>query len=215
MTLIRHTRHTTAAALLAACVAASCVPPAFAAGDDGGPDAAGPADPRGALAGAAPAEEPGRTHGPGPRGARGPDGGDGPGFGGPRPGAPGLETPSHRRGPPPHAGFGLFGRLRHLDLSEAQQDKLFTITHAAAPQQRDQEKAERKAREALRALGGSARFDEARANAAARDLGQAIANGALLRARLESQVLALLTPEQREQVRQAFPPGPQEGPERP
>jgi Spy/CpxP family protein refolding chaperone len=128
-------------------------------------------------------------------------GDDGPrhGFGARGPGAPGPDAP------PFHS---VLHALHRLDLSEAQQDKLFAITHAAAPRQREQEKAERKAHEALLALGASASFDEARAGAAARDLGQAIANGALLRARIESQVLALLTPEQREQLRAHRPPGP-------
>jgi protein CpxP len=116
-------------------------------------------------------------------------GGDGPrhGFGAPGPGAPGPDAP------PFHS---VLHALHRLDLSEAQQDKLFAITHAAAPRQREQEKAERKAHEALLALGASASFDEARAGAAARALGQ------------ESQVLALLTPEQREQLRAHRPPGP-------
>jgi len=204
MTLIRHTaRRTAAAVLLAACAAAACAAPAFAsafAADDADDAAAA------ALAGNAAPE--GQAPG------RGPDGGARDGHGVPRPGAPGLEAPMHHGGPP-HAGFGLFGRLRRLDLSEAQQDKLFAITHAAAPQQRNQEKAERKAHETLQALGASARFDEAGASAAARDLGQAIANGVLLRARLASQVLALLTPEQREQVRRERPPGPPERPVQP
>ena len=190
MTRFRHTaRRTAAAVLLAACAAAACTSAAFAAND-----AAIAAETAAATAAAG-----GQAQGRGPEGAP-PDG-----YGGPRPGAPGLEPPSH-------AGFGLFGRLRRLDLSEAQQDKLFALTHAAAPRQRNQEKAERKAHDALRALGGSARFDEARASAAARDLGQAIADGVLLRARLESEVLALLTPEQRERLRGERPPGSHERP---
>jgi Spy/CpxP family protein refolding chaperone len=135
---------------------------------------------------------------------RGP--GQGPhGFGGSGPGAPGPDAP-FGRGPK-----GQLGHLRHLDLSEAQQDKLFAITYAAEPQRRAQEKAERKAQETLRALGSSGQFDEAKANAAARDLGQAIAAGALLQARVESQVLAVLTAEQREQLRKSRPPGGREG----
>lgn len=205
MTRIRNTvRQTAAAALLAACAAASCAASAFAAADAAMAPAsdASPAGPRGDA-----------PEGQGP--AAGPDDGNRHRFGGPRPGAPGLAAPSLDGDPPPHPGFGLFRRLRGLDLSEAQQDKLFAITHAAAPQQRDQEKAERKAHDALRALGASARFDEARASAAARDLGQAIANGVLLRVRLESQVLGLLTPEQREQLGRERPPGPPERPRQP
>jgi protein CpxP len=89
----------------------------------------------------------------------------------------------------------------HLQLSEAQQDKLFAIEHAAAPQRRQQEKAIRHAHEALRAAR-DAPFDEGKASAASRELGQAVAAEALLEARLHAQVLAVLTPEQREQLRQ-------------
>jgi Spy/CpxP family protein refolding chaperone len=123
----------------------------------------------------------------GPMG-RGPDGcpARGPGFGGPR----------------GHGGGHGLGHLGGLRLSEAQQDKLFAIEHAAAPQRRQQEKTVRRAHEALRALRDAAQFDEARAAAASRELGQAIAAGALLEARLHAQAMAVLTPEQREQLRQ-------------
>lgn len=201
---MKFTRHSAAAALLAVCTAVSCAQSAAAAGLD----APGAADAgRGPGAPGGPGEE-----GPGAD-ERGP--GEGPrhhGFCPSGPGAPGPATPfaggPFAGGPFAGAPFspGPLGHLRHLDLSEAQQDKLFAIMHAAAPQQRAQMKAERKAHEALRALGGSPRFDEAKANAAARDLGQAIAAGAVLRARIESQVLALLTPEQREQMQRHRPP---------
>jgi Spy/CpxP family protein refolding chaperone len=127
---------------------------------------------------------------------RGP-GGPGPdwhGFGGPGPGAP---------GPNMH-----FGRMHGLKLSEAQQDKLFAIMHAQAPQRREHEKAIRKAHEALRELGHADKFDEAKAAALSRDLGQAVAAEALLQARTEAQALAVLTPEQREQLRQRRQHGP-------
>jgi Spy/CpxP family protein refolding chaperone len=161
-----------AAALLAACLATTCAAPAFAAEPDA-PPAAGQ---------------------PGPEGDhhRGPDGG-GPGwhgFGGHGPGAPGAEMPF---GPLP---------LHRLKLTEAQQDKLFAIMHAQAPQRREHEKAIRKAHEALRDLARADKFDEAKAGALSRDLGQAVAAEALLRARTEAQTLAVLTPEQREQLRQ-------------
>ena len=185
------TRHSAAAALLALCAAFSCAQAAAA------PDAPG------ADAVRVPGGQGGPADGSAGPGERGP--GDGPphhGFGPSGPGAPGPEMPFFG-GP---FGPGPLGHLRHLDLSEAQQDKLFAIMHAAAPQQRAQMKAERKAQDALRALGSSPQFDEARANAAARDLGQAIAAGAVLRARIESQVLALLTPAQREQMQSHRPP---------
>lgn len=127
----------------------------------------------------------------------------GPGFGGHGHGGPGF-------GPGPGFGFGRFGR--ELQLSEAQQDKLFAIEHAAAPQRRQQEKAVRQAHQALRTLRDAAQFDEARAGAAARELGQAIAAQALLEARLHAQTMAVLTPEQREQLRQRRPQPPQDRP---
>lgn len=129
-----------------------------------------------------------------------PDGGHGHG-----PGAPGPDMP--------------FGRMHGLKLGEAQQDKLFAIMHAQAPQRREHEKAIRKAHEALRELGHADKFEDAKAAALAHDLGQAVAAEALLRARTEAQALAVLTPEQREQLRQRHQHGPwqhgHDGAERP
>jgi protein CpxP len=224
MTLFRHLTRHSAAALLAACVAATGTNPVLAAGQADAPAGAGPvADPaasQGQRGGRAPGE--GAQRGFADQNFADQDFGDqsfgDQSFGKSRPGVPGLDGPTpagpRHDGPPregpPHGpgGFGLFGHLHRLHLSEAQQDKLFAIMHDAAPRQRSQAKAERKAHEAPRALGAAPQFDEARARAAARELGQAVADGALLRARLESQVLALLTPEQREQWRRERPPGP-------
>lgn len=191
------TRQTIAAALLAACCAT-----AFAAGQPETPPADGAQN-------TAQGRE-GRGPGAGPESeGRGPGG---PGFG--HGGGPGFGREGGREfgsgfGPGFGPGFGHHGGLR---LTEAQQDKLFAIRHAAAPQHREQEKAVRRAHEALRALGDAAQFDEARANAAARELGQAIAAQALLQARVHAQVLAVLTPEQREQMRKRRPQAPQERP---
>jgi Spy/CpxP family protein refolding chaperone len=138
---------------------------------------------------------------------RGP-GGPGPawhGFGGHGPGAPGPDMP--------------FGRMHGLKLSDAQQDKLFAIMHAQAPQRREHEKAIRKAHEGLRELAHADRFDDAKASALSRELGQAVAAEALLHARTAAQALAVLTPEQREQLRQHRQHGPsqrgRDGAERP
>ena len=128
-----------------------------------------------------------RGPGRGP-GDRGPEDGHHPGFGGHGPGAPGPQMP--------------FAHLHGLKLSEAQQDKLFALMHAQAPLRREQEKAVRKAHEALRELARADRFDEASAGARSRELGQAVAAEALLRARTEAQALAILTPEQRQQLRE-------------
>ena len=87
--------------------------------------------------------------------------------------------------------------LRGIELSEAQEDRLFAILHAGAPQLREQEKAERKALEALDAMRESGRVDDAKAAAQARALGQAVAAQELLHVRTAAQVMALLTPQQK------------------
>ncbi|MES2129819.1 MAG: periplasmic heavy metal sensor [Pseudomonadota bacterium] len=106
--------------------------------------------------------------------------------------------------PPPehmqqHGGPGA-PFLHGVELSEAQQDKVFAIMHARAPQQHENDKAMHKAQEALRALAASDSFDDAKAGAAAQSLGQAAAANALLRARTDAQIMALLSPEQRQQA---------------
>jgi len=110
------------------------------------------------------------------------------------------DGPGFDRGPGPgqHPGGPGLPFLRGIDLSEAQEDRLFAILHAQAPQLREHEKAERKALAALDAMRGSGRVDDAGAAAQARALGQAIAAQELLHVRTAAQVMALLTPQQKE-----------------
>jgi len=92
--------------------------------------------------------------------------------------------------------------LRGLDLSEAQQDRVFAILHEQAPKRRELEKAERKAHDALHALAGGTGFDAAAAGAHAQAFGRAIAEQELLQLRTDAQLMAVLTPEQRAQLRE-------------
>lgn len=106
-------------------------------------------------------------------------------------------------GPPP--GLGAMGghglhQLRGLQLSDSQQDKVFALLHAQAPLLREQAKAADKAREALRALGRAATFDDVKATALAQASAQAMAAIALQQVRTEQKIYALLTPEQRQQL---------------
>ncbi len=126
---------------------------------------------------AAPADAPHESRGCGPDG-RGP----------PRPPPMGPEFGPEDR-PPPY----LIG----VSLSEDQQDKVFSILHAAAPEMREHSKAARKAREALRALGESTGYDAGKAASLAQALGSAEGQLALLRARTDREIFQLLTPEQR------------------
>lgn len=127
--------------------------------------------------------------------AQGADGGQtsaaGPGPGECR--GPGGHGPRHGRGGP------RLPQVEGVDLSEAQHDRLFAILHARAPQLREHDKQEDKARDALRAMADAGVYDEARAAAHAKALGQAIAARELLRVRTAAQVAALLTPAQRAQ----------------
>ena len=104
--------------------------------------------------------------------------------------------------PPPRDARGPGMHHHGVALTEAQQDKLFALHHAALPARREREKAMRRAHDALRDMGESGTFDEARAAALARTLGQAIAAEELDHAREQAQFLALLTPEQRAQMQE-------------
>ncbi|WP_305823192.1 Spy/CpxP family protein refolding chaperone [Massilia brevitalea] len=155
----------------------------FAAATFAGPALAAPdAPPPGAPVAADDGAGPDFNRGPGPRGP-----GPGP-HAGPHMGGPGLPF------------------LRGIDLSEAQEDRLFAILHAQAPQLREQEKLEIKALDALDAMRASGRVDDAQATAQARALGQAIAAQELLHVRTAAQVMALLTPQQKEAIERPHAP---------
>lgn len=96
--------------------------------------------------------------------------------------------------------FGTPPFLRGLALSDAQDERVFTILHGQAPRRRALDLAERKADDALRAVAGAPEFDAAAASAAAQALGQAIAGQELLRLQTRAMLKAVLTPEQRAQL---------------
>ncbi|TWI69358.1 Spy/CpxP family protein refolding chaperone [Pseudoduganella lurida] len=127
----------------------------------------------------------------GPRGEAGPRGhgpGRGPGFGpdGDPDAGPGFD------GMPPY--------LHGLDLSEAQEDRIFTILHDQIPYLRQQDKARDKAEHALFELHGAAKYDDAAAVKLAQAAAQADANITLSHLRTEQKVLAVLNAEQRKEL---------------
>ena len=131
---------------------------------------------------------------------------------GPGPG-PGPVPGPRMEGP----GEGLPPFLRGVELSEAQQDKVFAATYAQAPLLREQQKIAFKAHEQLRELAASNHYDDAKAVGLANGAAQAMATISLQHARLEQQLLAVLTPEQRQQVearREEDGPGPGPSPGR-
>lgn len=96
----------------------------------------------------------------------------------------------HQRGP---------GFAPGVDLSDAQEDKVFAIMHAQEPKRRDYMRTLRNSQEALRTLGAAEQFDDAKAASLAQAAGTALAALSLLEARTDAQVRAVLTPEQRKQ----------------
>lgn len=122
--------------------------------------------------------------------------GIGPGMGmGRGPGGGMMHDGHHAR-----HGAGMMPLLHQLDLSEAQQDKVFSIMHAQAPLMREQAKIAHKAHTELRELGFADKFDDAKARSLADAEARAHAEMALLRTRTAQQIFALLTPEQRKQA---------------
>lgn len=90
--------------------------------------------------------------------------------------------------------------LHDLNLSEAQQDKIFAILHNSAPTLREQGKLIKKTADAIRELSDSANYDESKLKSLADSHAHAIAEIEVIHARSMHQILALLTPEQRKQI---------------
>ena len=92
---------------------------------------------------------------------------------------------------------GLAMGLHRLNLSDEQHDKVFELMQSQMRQRHEAMRASRKAHEALRKLASEPGFDAARAKALADELGQLEGQQLLRQAQAESQLRALLTPEQR------------------
>ncbi len=97
---------------------------------------------------------------------------------------------------PPMPGF-----LRGLALNEIQRDEIFTILHEQAPKVRQKMKSLHASQEVLRKLALSNRFDDAKAISLADAAAKDMAELSLLRARADQMIYALLTAEQRQQMK--------------
>lgn len=105
-----------------------------------------------------------------------------------------------------HRGHdGMQGRMfQRLKLTEAQRDQIFKIRHDQAPEVFKLKNDQRAAAAKLRELSRAATFDDAQAQTLASELGQAQGQLALLRAKQHAQIQAVLTPEQRDQLKKSF-----------
>jgi Spy/CpxP family protein refolding chaperone len=109
-------------------------------------------------------------------------------HGGPPPGALGpMEAPL-----PPY--------LHDVTLSDEQQDKIFDLLHAQAPQVRQLARTVRKSHAQLRELGFSDKYDDTAARGLIDAGAHAQSELELLRIHSDHEILALLSAEQRKQV---------------
>ncbi len=112
------------------------------------------------------------------------------------PGAmPGMEAHQPMAGMGGQHGFAM--GLHSLNLSDEQHDKVFELMQSQMRQQHEAMRAGRKAQEELSKLAREPGFDAAKAKPLADQLGQIQAQQLLRQAQAESQLRALLTPEQR------------------
>lgn len=88
---------------------------------------------------------------------------------------------------------------RGVELTNAQQDKVFALHHADMPSERENMKVAVEAMEELRRLTASDQFDIGKAKGLADRHAQALARMLLLHAQRDADVRALLTPGQRQQ----------------
>ncbi len=138
---------------------------------------------------------PGRMK-PGP-GMRGGPGGPG-GFGGP--GGMMGRVPRGTMGGP----FGMLGlNLRAAELTEAQQKQVQAAVQSHREEQAAIVERMRAARVALHEAVAADAFDEALIRAKAADVAAVEADAAVLRAKVRAEVVAILTPEQIQKVKEA------------
>lgn len=138
-----------------------------------------------------------------PLGAAAFDGSPGPGGCGGMGGGPGFGHPGMGMG---GMGMGMGGGgwshqgLQRLNLTEAQRDRVFDITHTNAPVMRDNMKAMQKARADLQALVMSPDYSDAKVKELADAVAAASSKMALDRIKMERQVYDVLTPDQRQKL---------------
>ena len=109
-------------------------------------------------------------------------------------GKPGMRhTGMSHDGGPMHMLHGL----HRLDLSEAQDDKIFDIMHNQAPQMRKQMKMLQKSEKELQALKQAPDYSDAKAKSLIDQIARQRADMELARLQSERKVLDVLTPDQR------------------
>lgn len=104
---------------------------------------------------------------------------------------------SPRQSLPPH--------LAGLDLSSAQQDKLFALIYPQEPRMREQEKQQHELMNELHKISNADNFDDAKAKQLAEKLASLEKERAYNHAKYDSQIYSILTTEQRKQLSEQKP----------
>lgn len=99
-------------------------------------------------------------------------------------------------------GGGMMRMLRGLDLSDAQRDQIFELKHAQMPAMREQMKVVRGLRDQLRDAALAQTYDAAKVKALTEQQAEAMAGMMQMRLAHQHAVYQLLTPEQREALKQ-------------
>lgn len=97
---------------------------------------------------------------------------------------------------------GMMRMLKGLDLTDAQRDQIFELKHAEMPKMREQMKVVRDLKNQLREAASAENYDAARVKALTEQ--QAAAMATMMQSRIagERAVYEVLTPEQREQIKE-------------
>jgi len=104
-------------------------------------------------------------------------------------------------GPMGGPGFGLPG-MRDLDLTDAQKDQIEAIVESHRAEMQQVGEKTRSAQVAIDAAAEGATIDEAAIHARSTELAAAIADGAILRARVNAEIFNILTAEQQQKVQE-------------
>ncbi len=117
-------------------------------------------------------------------------------------GGPGAGSRAGRMaGPGGPGGFGLPG-LRQLDLSDTQQDQIRAITQSHRDEMRQLGERVNEAQRALDTATESGTVDEADIRSKSTALAAALADAAILRAKVNAEIVGVLTAEQQQKLRE-------------
>jgi protein CpxP len=104
-------------------------------------------------------------------------------------------------GPGGARGIGFPG-LRELDLTEAQREQVKTITQSHRAEVQQVAVRVHDAQRAIDAAAAAAPVDEAAIRARSTELATALADGAILRGRVNAEIVAILTSEQQQKLQE-------------